>query len=169
VCRVRLLSRSRGSCCFHGAAFGYRFLTGQVGPIVKGRSWAHGPMPLLLGPEIGPLNLGRSKGDSSSAWAFNSAGPKLSTFSLFLSYLRQQTTTGCCLRCKHSLRFVGFLQCLMSALISLCHSAFFDTAICKSGLLRTYPLALVYQRFVNLSRIPRSIWDYIVKYFFSYY
>lgn len=35
------------------------------------------PMPLLLGPEIGPLNLGRWEGDSSSAWAFTLVVPLL--------------------------------------------------------------------------------------------
>lgn len=56
------------------------------------------PMPLLLGPEIGPLNLGRWEGDSSSSWAFNSGGPATATLLCFLLSLfcpRQQTAMGC--------------------------------------------------------------------------
>ena len=115
-----------GSCSFRSAAFSYRFLnwTGgfscqaaQMGPRV--------PMPpLLLGPGIGPLNLGRWEGYSSWSMGIQrwwSRPALLSSFSFSTPDARQQATMGCCCPpCKHSLHFVGLLRvkCLHSSLAS---------------------------------------------------
>lgn len=95
------------------------------------------PMPLLLGPYIGPLNLGRWEGDSNSAWAFNSNGPAPATLCFSLTPDSRppwavlptlQTLSSLCwfaaelIACTHLLVPLGF------------------TDICKYVLLRTNPL-----------------------------
>jgi hypothetical protein len=76
---VRLLSPNQGHVAFTGSRRNFQ-LSGQWVQLPRGAAGPTGPMPFLLGPEIGPLNLGRSEGDISSAWPFNSDGPNIYFF-----------------------------------------------------------------------------------------
>jgi hypothetical protein len=81
------------------------------------------PMPLLLGPEIGPLNLGRWGGRQQLSMGGHSTLVVPSRPPLLFLYPRQQTTMGSAVACPANTLFTLLVCCRVKCLHSSLGSA----------------------------------------------